>query len=219
LFALLMNPSPGQTLPDLTKILNQVSEKYKAASQYQIEADVTLGGAKAGNSASHIAFTFKAPDKYRMQSGIAGAEALSVDDGATLWFYFPKLNQYGSFPASALTADAPGDLADARPQAMDNFMMWRYRAAADSLDRAKFMREESIEIAGTKIDCYVVMVSPQKRESIYTWWIDKTRNLILREDHANSSTVFTSIKLNQPIRDDLFIFDPPPGAQKLPAQP
>jgi outer membrane lipoprotein-sorting protein len=226
LLGLLIIPSPAQSQPDLLKVLNQVSTIYKAASQYQIEAELTVIGAKAGPT-SHFFFAFKAPDKYHMQGAIPGApagesdlgESLAVDDGTTLWFYFSKPNQYGSIPATALTADAPGDLGDARPEAMDHFMMWRYRAAADFPDQAKFLRDESIGIAGNKIDCYVVTVSPQRRGPSYTWWIDKTRNVVRREDNANSSTIFTSIKLNEPIRDELFKFEPPPGAQKVQMQP
>ncbi len=98
---------------------------------------------------------------------------------------------------------------------MDQFAMTRYRRAADFIEGAKFLREEAIELAGTKVDCYVVAVPVQGSASLYTWWVDKQRHRILREDDSVSSAVFTTIKLNEPLPDELFTFTPPPGARKL----
>ena len=210
LLALFLRAAAAQTQPGVAEILTKVSATYKTASQYEFEIDAT------GNAvAFHTHFAFRAPDKYRMEGAIPGLTAQSsdlgeegvvVDDGSTLWFYFPKPNQYASIPASALTADAPGDSGDLRPEAMDYFLTSRYCDAANYAEGAKFLREESIEIAGQKKNCYVVTVLPQKRGLTYTWWVEKNTNRILREDEAGNSAVFTSIRLGEPIRDDLFKF-------------
>jgi outer membrane lipoprotein-sorting protein len=219
ILALFLRAAAAQTQPEVAEILTKVSANYKTASQYEFEIDGTRNSV-----AFHTHFAFRAPDKYRMEGAIPGLtaagsdlgeEGLVVDDGSTLWLYFPKPNQYASMPASALTADAPGDLGDLRPEAMDYFLTWRYRGASDLAGGAKFLREESIDIAGQKIDCYVVTVSPQNHGLTYTWWIEKKTNRILREDDAGNSAVFTSIILGEPIRDELFKFEPPPGARKL----
>lgn len=223
LFALFLHAAVAQTQPNVAEILTKVGATYKAASQYEFEFEGTESiGANTVALHGHVAF--RAPDKYRMEGAMpgltapgpdAGEEGVIIDDGSTLWFYFPKPNQYGSIPASTLTADAPGDLGDLRPEAMDHFMAWRYRGAADFIDGAKFLREESLEIAGRKIDCYVVTLLPEKRGRTYTWWIEKKTSHIQREDGAGNSHVFTSIKLGEPLSDDLFKFEPPPGAKKL----
>lgn len=222
ILVLFLRAATAQTQPDVAEILARVSATYKAASQYEFEIDAT-GKAVA----FHTHFAFRGPDKYRMEGAIPGLtaqgsdlgeEGVVVDDGSTLWFYFPKPNQYASMPVSSLTADAPGDLGDLRPEAMDHFLTWRYRGAADLTDGAKFLREESIERAGQKIDCYVLTVLPLKRGLTYTWWIEKRTNRILREDDGGNSAVFTSIRLGEPIRDELFKFEPPPGARKLQMQ-
>ena len=145
-------------------------------------------------------------------------ETVNVHDGSTLWFYFPKSNQYASIPANVLTADSPGDSGDLRPEAMDQFMMWRYRGAAALTGGSKFLREDAIEVAGAKVACYVVTVSPERPGSAYTWWVDKKRYRILREDHAGSSVVFTLIKLDEPLPDELFQFKPPSGAREIKMQ-
>ena len=58
--------------------------------------------------------------------------------------------------------------------------MWRYRSATDFADTAKYLREESVEIAGVKVACYVVTVSPEKRKLTYTWWVEKKAYHVVR---------------------------------------
>jgi outer membrane lipoprotein-sorting protein len=227
LFVLVLRAALAQKQPDVAEILKKVSETYKAASQYQFVVDITSGEAGTGASAvSHMVFAFKAPNNYRMEGGMPGMnvknsdpdEAVIVHDGSAVWFYFPKLNQYGSFPASSLTPSAPGDLGDLSPEAMDRFMMWRYRAAANSNTGSKYLREEAIDIEGAKVACYVLTISPERLGSAYTWWVDKKRYRIRREDHAGSSALFTAVKLDEEIPGELFKFEPPPGAKKVEAQ-
>ncbi len=152
--------------------------------------------------------------------GLTGDDSASNDtviicDGSVVWIYLRKSSQYASFPLAELTPDAAGDLGDLRPEAMDEFFMTRYRRAADFSGGAKFLREEAIDLAGSKVDCYVVAVSKKGSQFAYTWWVDKNSYHIVREDHADSSTVFTTIKLNEPLPDEFFTFKPPPGAGKL----
>ena len=213
----------AQTEPNLAEILQNVSQTYKAASEYELVAD--LAEFKTGNSkggTGHMLFAFKSPSRYRMKmSGDMGDPELTkmviVHNGSTLWTYTPETNEYDSTPAGELTNDAPGDLGDMAPAFQDHVMMWRYRGATDFVDGAKFLREEATEIGGAKVDCYVVTVSPKVggSRSVYTWWVDNQRSLILREEDVRSSTVFTSIKLDEPLPDDLFKFEPPPGARKI----
>jgi len=235
LFALFLQSATPQTQPDVAEILKKVGNTYKPVTQYEFVAEATVHE-KAGEppSVAHVVFAFKAPNKYRMQGALPGMlgkdahleDMLGIHDGSTLWFYFAKLNQYGSFAASELTDDAPGDLGDVSPKSMDSFMMGRFRSVGDHTGGSKFLREESIEIAGTKIACYVchvVIVSPDSGEYSFTWWIDKKRYRVLREDSADServsTTVFSEIKLDEPLPEELFTFKPPPGARKLEARP
>jgi outer membrane lipoprotein-sorting protein len=103
---------------------------------------------------------------------------------------------------------------DLRPESVDDSMMWRYRGAADFAGGAKLLRQEEIEFAGAKIDCYVISVSVNGGGVLITWWIEKKRSRIVREETAASRAVFTTIKLGESLPDDLFKFEPPPGAKK-----
>jgi len=160
--------SLGQTRPDVTEILKKVAETYQAAKEYVLEADMN-----GREGSSHMRLAFKAPNRYRMEgSGLfsddpAFADVLIVHDGSTVWFYLPKSNEYTSFPASELTNDAPGDLGDLRPEAVDDFMMSRYRDAGDYTGGATLLREETIDAGGVTVDCYVLHVPAHRDAAAY----------------------------------------------------
>jgi len=207
--------------PDVASILNRISQTYKAVSNYELIANVTVRQAGARtNPSGHVLFAFRHPNEYRMETAMPGTESSDatlekmtiVDDGVTVWSYLPDSNEYDALPASELTDGTAGDHGDLRPASMDNFMMWRYRSASDFIAGAKILRDEAIELAGGKVDCYVVTVSTKMGP--YTWWVDKQNFYVLREDSTGSSSVFTTVKLNGPLPDDLFKFQPPPGARK-----
>jgi len=218
---LLLSPTTfAQTHPDVAEILQKVSETYKGASQYELAADFKGRDERTGKQvAGHMDVAVRASDRYRIEGlpGMLGRGTI-VYDGSAVWFYLPESNQYGSFPASALTPDAPGDLGDLRPEAVDSFLMQRYWGATDFAADTRFLREQPIEYGGAKVNCYVLSISEKETKLAYTWWVDTKRHLILREDHGDSSTVFATIKLGGPIPDDRFKFTPPPGAQKVEMQ-
>jgi outer membrane lipoprotein-sorting protein len=220
--ALLLRVALAQTQPDAAEILKNVSATYKAASQYEFVADATLHDPRMGTIRSHVLIAFRTPDKYRMEGGFPGmrignsdlSEAVVVHDGSALWFYFPKANQYASIPAEALTSNPRSDAGDLRPQVVDYLTRRRY-TDAQLATGSKFVREEAIEFGGAQVACYVVMASPERRGSSYTFWVDKTNYHVLREERDGSSVVFTVVKLDEPLADQLFQFKPPRGARKI----
>jgi len=220
LLALLLRAASAQTQPRVAEILKRVSEIYKGVSQYEFVAEQTETRPGRVPMRAHTRIAFKAPNRYRLEGTIPGLdpnnpdfdESVMIHDGSALWFYFPKSNQYGSIPADQLAADPEGSAHT--PEATDRVAMEKYRIAADFTDGAKFLREDEIEVAGAKVGCYVVSI-PEKEPGPYTWWIDKKSNRVLREATAAGGTVYTTIKLGEPLPDNLFKFEPPPGARKI----
>lgn len=200
----------AQVQPGVAEILQKVSRTYKGASSFELAADVTPLKVEK-HQVGHVLFAFQSPGRYRLEM-VDGGDAKStkvivVHDGSTLWMYSSATGEYVSNPS------APRE-SGLEPQ--DPFLMWRFRGAGDFVDGAKLLREETIEAGGAKVDCYVVTLSPVKdgAKSTYTWWVDKQRSLVVRDDGADSSSVYTMIKLAEPLADDLFRFDPPPGSRK-----
>ena len=163
-------------------------------------------------------FAFKAPDKYRMEGvplgpGSPAEQGIVIFDGSTLWMYLPKSNQYGSMSSDQFTGP---DREDMKPGAQDYFATWRFRQASNYAAEARFLREETIAAGGdSAVECYVIQI-PTLGE---TWWVDKRRFYVVRQDSADSSTTYKTVKLNEPLSDDLFKFIPPPGASKIDPPP
>ena len=219
--AALLFPVCAGAQPDVRDILGKVSALYKSATQYEIVAESRSVDPVSNAGAGRARVVFQAPNRYRVEGADsinAETGAIVVDDGSTIWLYFPQTNQYNSIPVSALKDDAAGDLRGLRPETQDESAMSRYRHA-DASQEAKYLRDEAILYSGAKTDCYVVSASQEKGGPAHTWWIEKKTYKILREDDAEASIVFTVVKLGEPVSDDQFKFAPPEGAQKIEFQP
>ena len=216
LVALVVAPGPLAGRPRAQQILQQIGETYKSVSEYELVANATATGT---GKKINMHFAFKAPNRYRMEGAFPGLSeefgaVIAVHDGSDLWLYFPEKNQYASVAGSKLTTDAPGDLGELSPEVMNAFITSRYRNAAEFTE-STLLREETIDFAGKKVACYVLTISQKRGGFAYTWWVDKQRHRIVREDNPASSTVFSVVRLGEPLEDALFKFDLSPGAQKL----
>ncbi|HEX5228042.1 MAG TPA: hypothetical protein VFW44_10045 [Bryobacteraceae bacterium] len=203
--------------PDVTQILEGISRAYHV-TEYELIGDGTSIDPKTEKREPyHVVMAFSGPNRYRMEGagfdlGIGDThdarEMVLVYDGSSLWFYVPKGNQYGSISADKI-ANADDDLADARPEAFDGFVMGTYRHASDSGAEAKFLREETIQLGDKGVECYVLSVAGS------TWWVDKDRNSVVRQEQDGTIVTFETIKLGEPLPADLFRFVPPPGATRI----
>jgi outer membrane lipoprotein-sorting protein len=211
---LLLPAAQAQGPPDLTAMLKKVSEIYRAATQYEFIGEFTCQpGSPRTAQPGHILVALRLPDRYRIAASNrcfgsrndGMGESIIVFDGSSLWTYFRQENFYESVPATAMTSDPAGGLAGLKPDAVDRETMSAYRDAADS--PADFIREEG--------GSYVVRIAPEDHSPVQTWWIDKATYHVVRIDDAESSIIFTTIKLNEPLPDDLFKFTPPPAAKKI----
>jgi outer membrane lipoprotein-sorting protein len=97
------------------------------------------------------------------------------------------------------------------PQAFDLTILGDFRAAEDYVQESRLVRRESINLDDTETVCDVI----EMRSPHAVWWVDELTHHVVRVDEGDSSEVITHIKLNQPLPDDLFKFEPPQGARKL----
>jgi outer membrane lipoprotein-sorting protein len=202
--ALFICAARGQSQPDAAEILSKVSGVYKSATEYEFVMDTTYIGAAATAQAPGFParLAFKSPDRYRIEgistAGYSGEKMDIIYDGSTLWMYLPKSNRYASAPSDQLT---PNDR-----------MMGHFQPAFDDAGPARLLREETIAAAGdAAVECYVLHFDLNGE----TVWVDKRRFYILREDSATSSTIFKGVKVNEPLSDELFKFNPPAAATKI----
>jgi outer membrane lipoprotein-sorting protein len=206
----------AQTRPDAAGILKNLSATYRAATQYEIVMDRVEKDPATGESAgAHILIAVKSPDRYRIErTGInegGGASIVNtvVLDGSAIWLYDSQANQYVSYSAALIGKELPPELGTS---GVDDSTMTRFRMAQDNAGTAKILREEDVEIGGTRMSCVVVSVTDGPDQ--YTWWIDKKSGHVVRESDANSMTIFTEVKLGETLPAALFKFDPPAGSSQ-----
>jgi len=146
----------------------------------------------------------------------------SGSDGKHRWTYLPTMGQYTLTDGAATDVDRAGGL-------MPDF----YGNSISPAEGAHFLNDETITVTGTSVKCRVIetTVSVDTAMSMVrgpdTLWVDPRRDMIVRSHHRmtvsrgpNSMTnytrvTFTKIETAKPPPDDLFVFNPPAGAEKV----
>jgi outer membrane lipoprotein-sorting protein len=134
-------------------------------------------------------------------------EVISIYDGSNLWAYNTKTNEYRVYVVPNLPRDSRPEDADL----YEGIAIWRH--ADEVFAGSKLLRQESIAIAGGSVECFVIQATHESDTT--TLWIDKSKFHVLRMEGAGSSEVFSTVKLDEPLSDDLFKFKPPASAKKL----
>ncbi|HEX3879450.1 MAG TPA: hypothetical protein VHW24_20850 [Bryobacteraceae bacterium] len=211
----------SQTGPEAAEILRKVAAIYKPVEQYELIVDQTVRDPGAAPVRAHVRVDFRAPNRYRMQGDIPGmasgspesGDTIMLFDGSALWFYLPKSKEYFSISAADVASDPESSLHT--PQSTDAAVLQRFRQADSFARTSHLLRSEALDIAGSKFNCYVVSVAIPRAKKSFIWWIDRRTYRVLREDSAGNTSIYSSIKLNQSLPDELFRFDPPPGSTRL----
>jgi peroxiredoxin len=109
-----------------------------------------------------------------------------------------------------------------------------YESLALRARQAHFLRMEAVEVGGRRADCQVVEIEYASGgaailpESHRTLWIDRARNLVLKEIACSKTRTafgnftetkrtvnFTAVDLSGPFSDSIFAFTPQKGARKV----
>ena len=232
-FLLLFPFFAHQQVPDAKELLKQSGEALTLRRSYQYETEMTIDMVMAGNPL-HVSVTSSLavvnPDKKRIVSKGQMGETTIVSDGEFTWIYVPPLQQYTKKAVMR------------SPQAMlDSIGMGALAADITKATRdPKTLREESIEIDGSKYPCWVVetridrvkLPQPEGAEltdGVITMWIDKDLKIqrqttmsgnmqggpITTPVELRQKIVNRAIKLDLDLADSLFRFDPPEGSKEV----
>jgi outer membrane lipoprotein-sorting protein len=210
--------------------VRKVIDVYKQASSFSLSVTTTRRSIADQQVTKEVVLKFKlaakSPDKLRMEADAASAamfglgletEMVSVSNGRNSAAYFPQLNQY--------VVDNTEDSSSV-VDSMRNTVLPPHGAKLEA-ENARLLREASIETDAGPTTCYVIEIPEEKEPGIYpqsyTWWVEKGSNKLLREDRRRvaprgsdeSITVYQTVKLDEPLPEELFVFTPPPGARKV----
>jgi peroxiredoxin/outer membrane lipoprotein-sorting protein len=231
----------GSSDDQATELLKRVSETYKNLKSYHFEGKEVVEGKAQGaemKAETPVLIAAIKPDRLRTERKdlnlgmMMMMGSVVVSNGEMTWRYMPRANQYTKKALSLLKQDS--DTGNASPSGSSTANpVAKYEAIANKLKSAKLLREEAVEIQGGRVDCYVVEAEyeplPGREERPKTFWIDKTRNIVLREVsippvrfggsgsswELRSTTAYTVAKINEPIAETLFAFVPPDGAKEV----
>jgi len=229
-FAMICTVAPmlfAQSQPDATAILRKVGDTYANAKQYRFAIK------KTGEERGVMEIAVQKPGRFRFEADgrvIDGADAFSkvtmVSDGASAWNYSAEPGEYTQKMTTLplLDTEPPDITPETFVLQADAIFLTHFSEFAKAADRARLAREDVLPTPNGNIDCYVFEFHaplPGFRDD-YTWWVDRQRYLVLREDtrpatprRPPSSTIYTLASIDEPLPAELFRFTPPAGAKRV----
>ncbi|MGH9753415.1 MAG: redoxin domain-containing protein [Blastocatellia bacterium] len=231
------------TASDAKAILRQVAETYKNLRSYHFEGRHTTEqviesrGLKNETKREEL-FVIAAikPGRSRIESKSAHFSVTSVSDGKTKWVYTPGANEYIKSEEGAAKPGAgrlPAKTEAHLARATDALVRFSY--VDHRLREAKTVGEEKLRIGRRQIDCLVIEAhyatapaASQSGDWTRKLWIDRARNIVLREiQHTKGKTqwggatnskithIFTVADVGEQVPGTLFTFVPPESAKEV----
>jgi peroxiredoxin/outer membrane lipoprotein-sorting protein len=231
-------PLFSQNSQDVQALLKKVSDTYKNLKSYHFEGTTTMEMKSEGlqqKMEMPMVIAAAKPGKTRLEIKNPMAGMLRVSDGETTWVYIPRLKQFTKKAAATVETAGGESEKTGLDAALVGSPLAQFEQLADKAKGAKMLREETTEIDGKKMDCYVVELPRelpknlpvQMESSPKTLWIDKARYLVVKESFSGkmsspmgemqmfTMTVYNMTKTNEPISETLFTFAPPKGAKEV----
>ena len=232
LFCLLAS---AQEAPDARTLLKETSEVLLHHKSYLVDqrAVIDVGGPLPSRVEMLVKIAVSSPGKLRIESTSKLGDSLIVSDGENTWMYLGTLQQYTKTAAASTPASLVKSLVPGMSSVMDQLK------AKDPYVSAKVTGEETVEVEGQKIDCYVVEGrldkislpgSIEMTDAVQKVWVDKVSKLSLKQTmtatmeggpltapaQMNQAVTITSQKLDAPVPDSVFTFTPPEGSKLVP---
>ena len=228
--ALLAGTVAAQGDRDAHALLETVVGTYRNLDRYQFEGTVTVAMSANGQNQSFdvpilVAAIKPARVHSEMHNPMMGMQYIS--DGTQTVLYSEQLNQYVRKPATA-GGDSSARIGGISP-------LNRYFTLLQNVTGSKVLRDETLDVRGTKVPTTVLevtftkAVAQQGDVSPTTLWIDKARHVVLRESTTivthtpdgktgmtmAQTTLFHTTRMNEPVADSFFVFHPPDGAKEV----
>lgn len=193
-------------------ILDHVARVYRDAQSYDIQADIASGEHK-----DLIEIAWSAPDLLRVENKSRGETTVFLERG---------MSEHSAHANVFIAPSAPSSNPGFQPNTEQRRIAaiakagyaWYPRIEA-GMTRAHLLRDETVDLEGSPVDCAVIEVS-YAHNVRRTYWVDTARGFVLREIDSSpgrQDRTITVRKLiwNQPLPPSLFAFDPPSAYSHL----
>jgi len=218
-------------------LLGRVSETYRNLKSYRFELSIVTESRAKGmqlvesesRSEERVLLAACKPNLLRIELKNPTLSLTKVSDGESSWVSFPALGQYMRKEGGAADPEvAAAWLKRATSLVAD------YESLAQRARQAHFLRVEAVKVGGRRAHCQVVeieyasggaAITPESRRTL---WIDRARNLVLKEitysktrtafgnfTETKRTVKFTAVDLGGPLSDSIFAFTPQEGARKV----
>ena len=239
--ALFIFSRPGfaqdQDQPEPQILLERVGETYRNLKSYRFELSIVTESRAKGaqqvesesRSEERVLLAACKPNLMRIELKNPTLSLTKVSDGESSWISFPALGQYMRKEGGAADPEvAAAWLKRATSLVAD------YESLAQRGRHARFLRVEAVKVGGRRADCQVVEIEyasgsaaimPESRRRL---WIDRARNLVLKEityfqtrtafgnfSETKRTVNFTAVDLGGPLSDSIFSFTPQKGSRKV----
>jgi thiol-disulfide isomerase/thioredoxin/outer membrane lipoprotein-sorting protein len=231
----------AQSAQDGAALLHQVADTYKNLKSYHFESVTetqVISEREHNATTSRMTLAASGPDRLRVYSESPVDWTLVVSDGKILWRARPYTREFmrTALTGPPLEPKGGGGIEGDAMLRRSRFFLERNGQVDQNLKAAEVLREETIEVADTPVACTVVVADYAPRGSgvrswTRTFWIDKARHIILREEAVDSGKLFpdrpfveaenrsrvryTVASINEPIPDALFTYVPPANFREL----
>lgn len=205
---------------DAAQILKNTEDTYTNLNSYRFEGTTvseTRMGSTDSKSETTFVVAFKPANEFRIEYVYPTAgNWVRVSDGKTVWKYRSLTKELNQAPET-----------DYDLQMLDGSPVGVFSHISQGLANPSVVGSEQVEAGGQTFDCYVIQAdhpgaveTGNAKALPVKLWIDKKTHLVLREEsgsqsHGSNPTenlqtiTFTRLDVNQPVPDDLFVFNRP----------
>jgi len=220
---------------DPIDLLKEVGATYRNAKTFHFQLTITTEILDMGDQPVKIDTKMEIASgggkKLRAVLNNPFTQLIAVGDGETEWVYIAQLGQYTKTPL-----DPEAEIPNTSPLAITTRFADVYRGMPDNVAEAKIIRQEPVKVGQTDVPATLVEVTfkpgsvPEDLDDgrPKSYWIEETRHLIVREAYemqvamqdgsqlnARSTTNYALQKINEPLPESLFLFEPPEDAQQV----
>jgi len=203
--------------PDVATILTKVSDTFVKAKTYHFvgKAEVIRDGLPDLDESLQMEIVIRRQD--RMRFSFQG-KMLAIVNGDQISLVDAETGESKTMKRQPMPVDTGRD--EDLLENTDRGFIIRYRSFASVPQLARLLPEQTIEADGGRHACYVLEIRAKitdpeanragESKGVYTWWVDKDRFIVLREDMRSadgkysSSIVFSVAKVNEPLDESLF---------------